>query len=74
VNAGEPHHGEPDINMSGAWMMVHVVGALIVRLAEPGVGARIAYGSHTVAGDALKDPGDLQKLWCPGRFEPATWL
>ena len=33
-NQGEAHKGDPDINMSDAWMMVHVVGALIIRLAE----------------------------------------
>jgi hypothetical protein len=31
---GEAHTGNPDINMSDAWMMVHVVGALIIRLSE----------------------------------------
>jgi hypothetical protein len=31
---GEAHTGDPDINMSDAWMMVHVVGALAIRLSE----------------------------------------
>ncbi|BBX23423.1 hypothetical protein MTER_28340 [Mycolicibacter terrae] len=31
---GEAHTGNPDINMSDAWMMVHVVGALAIRLSE----------------------------------------
>jgi hypothetical protein len=31
---GEAHRGDPDIDMSDAWMIVHVVGALIIRLAE----------------------------------------
>lgn len=31
---GEAHTGNPDINMSDAWMMVHVVGALAIRLTE----------------------------------------
>ena len=33
-NQGEAHRGDPDIDMSDAWMLVHVVGALIIRLAE----------------------------------------
>ena len=33
-NQGEAHRGDPDINMSDAWMMVHVVGALAIRLSE----------------------------------------
>lgn len=33
-NQGEAHRGDPDINMSDAWMMVHVVGALTIRLSE----------------------------------------
>jgi hypothetical protein len=33
---GEAHTGNPDINMSDAWMMVHVVGALVIRLSETG--------------------------------------
>jgi hypothetical protein len=33
-NAGEAHRGDPDINLSDAWMVVHVVGALIIRLSE----------------------------------------
>jgi hypothetical protein len=33
-NQGEAHRGDPDIDMSDAWMVVHVVGALIIRLAE----------------------------------------
>jgi hypothetical protein len=37
-NAGEAHRGDPDIDMSDAWMMVHIVGALIIRLAESGQG------------------------------------
>jgi hypothetical protein len=32
-NQGEAHKGNPDVYMSDAWMVVHVVGALIVRLA-----------------------------------------
>ena len=32
---GEAHRGDPDIDMSDAWMVVHVVGALIIRLSEP---------------------------------------
>ena len=35
-NQGEAHHGDPDINMSDAWMVVHVVGALTIRLSEAG--------------------------------------
>ena len=31
---GEAHTGNPDINMSDAWMVVHVVGALAIRLSE----------------------------------------
>jgi len=31
---GEAHTGNPDINMSDAWMVVHVVGALVIRLSE----------------------------------------
>lgn len=34
-NQGEAHRGDPDIDMSDAWMVVHVVGALIIRLSEP---------------------------------------
>lgn len=33
-NLGEAHTGDPDIDMSDAWMVVHVVGALIIRLSE----------------------------------------
>ena len=33
-NQGEAHRGDPDINMSDAWMVVHVVGALVIRLSE----------------------------------------
>jgi hypothetical protein len=33
-NQGEAHRGNPDMNMSDAWMIVHVVGALIIRLSE----------------------------------------
>lgn len=33
-NQGEAHRGDPDINMSDAWMVVHVVGALAIRLSE----------------------------------------
>jgi hypothetical protein len=33
-NQGEAHKGDPDIDMSDAWMVVHVVGALIIRLSE----------------------------------------
>jgi hypothetical protein len=35
-NAGEAHSGDVDYTMSDAWMVVHVVGALIRRLAEKG--------------------------------------
>lgn len=31
---GEAHTGDPDISMSDAWMVVHVVGALVIRLSE----------------------------------------
>lgn len=31
---GEAHTGDPDISMSDAWMVVHVVGALAIRLTE----------------------------------------
>jgi hypothetical protein len=31
---GEAHQGKPDINMSDAWMVVHLVGALAIRLSE----------------------------------------
>lgn len=33
-NQGEAHVGDHDMNMSDAWMMVHVVGALTIRLSE----------------------------------------
>ena len=33
-NQGEAHQGDPDIDMNDAWMVVHVVGALIIRLTE----------------------------------------
>jgi hypothetical protein len=33
-NQGEAHRGDPDMNMSDAWMVVHVVGALAIRLSE----------------------------------------
>jgi hypothetical protein len=33
-NQGEAHRGDPDMNMSDAWMVVHVVGALTIRLSE----------------------------------------
>jgi hypothetical protein len=33
-NAGEAHTAGHDFTMSDAWMIVHVVGALIIRLAE----------------------------------------
>lgn len=33
-NAGEAHRGDADYTMSDAWMVVHVVGALIIRLSE----------------------------------------
>jgi hypothetical protein len=33
-NQGEAHRGSPDISMSDAWMVVHVVGALAIRLSE----------------------------------------
>jgi hypothetical protein len=33
-NAGEAHSGVADYAMSDAWMIVHVVGALIIRLSE----------------------------------------
>jgi hypothetical protein len=35
-NQGEAHKGNPEVGMSDAWMVVHVVGALIVRLSEAG--------------------------------------
>lgn len=31
---GEAHTGKPDFDMSDAWMVVHVVGALAIRLSE----------------------------------------
>jgi hypothetical protein len=31
---GEAHTGNPNVDMSDAWMVVHVVGALIIRLSE----------------------------------------
>ena len=31
---GEAHKGDADISLSDAWMVVHVVGALIIRLTE----------------------------------------
>lgn len=34
-NDGEAHRASPDVTLSDAWMVVHVVGALIIRLAEP---------------------------------------
>lgn len=37
-NQGEAHKGDPDINMSDAWMVVHVVGALVLRLSEASQG------------------------------------
>lgn len=33
-NDGEAHYGNPDSTLSDAWMVVHVVGALIVRLVD----------------------------------------
>jgi hypothetical protein len=33
-NQGEAHRGDPDLNTSDAWMVVHVVGALTIRLSE----------------------------------------
>ncbi|WP_111509551.1 hypothetical protein [Mycobacterium kyogaense] len=33
-NQGEAHRGDPDVGMSDAWMLVHVVGALAIRLGE----------------------------------------
>ena len=33
-NQGGAHRGNPEIDMSDAWMLVHVVGAMIIRLAE----------------------------------------
>ena len=33
-NQGEAHRGDSEIDMSDAWMLVHVVGALIIRLTE----------------------------------------
>lgn len=33
-NRGEAHRAEPDMDMSDAWMVVHVVGALAIRLTE----------------------------------------
>jgi hypothetical protein len=35
-NEGEAHRGDPEINMSDAWAVVHVVGALVIRLSEAG--------------------------------------
>ena len=37
-NQGEAHRGDPDMNMSDAWMVVHVVGALVLRLSEASQG------------------------------------
>ena len=37
-NQGEAHKGDPDIDMSDAWMLVHVVGALVIRLSESSQG------------------------------------
>lgn len=34
-NHGEAHRADHNFTMSDAWMVVHVVGALIIRLAEP---------------------------------------
>lgn len=39
-NDGEAHHGDPDVEMSEAWMVVHVVGALIIRLSEANLASR----------------------------------
>lgn len=33
-NQGEAHKANPDVDMPDAWMVVHVVGALIIRLSE----------------------------------------
>ncbi|TGB36975.1 hypothetical protein [Mycolicibacterium peregrinum] len=33
-NQGEAHRGDHQMNMSDAWMLVHVVGALAIRLSE----------------------------------------
>ena len=33
-NDGEAHRGDADITMSDAWAVVHIVGALIIRLSE----------------------------------------
>jgi hypothetical protein len=33
-NQGEAHRGDADISMSDAWMVVHLVGALAIRLSE----------------------------------------
>lgn len=35
-NQGEAHKGNPEVDMPDAWMVVHVVGALIRRLSEAG--------------------------------------
>ena len=35
-NQGEAHKGNPEVGMPDAWMVVHVVGALIRRLSEAG--------------------------------------
>lgn len=35
-NQGEAHRADPDVGMGDAWMVVHVVGALIIRLSESG--------------------------------------
>lgn len=35
-NQGEAHRGDPEIDLSDAWMVVHVVGTLAIRLSESG--------------------------------------
>ncbi|SBS79291.1 hypothetical protein MHPYR_710018 [uncultured Mycobacterium sp.] len=37
-NQGEAHRADPGTDMSDAWMVVHVVGALAIRLSETGEG------------------------------------
>jgi hypothetical protein len=44
-NQGEAHRGGSGIDMSDAWMVVHVVGALIIRLSESSPSSRTQGGS-----------------------------
>ncbi|OBI16006.1 hypothetical protein A5714_11605 [Mycobacterium sp. E2462] len=37
-NAGEAHGGDTNYSMSDAWMLVHILGALTIRLTETGAG------------------------------------